>query len=175
MGCHTWFYEKIDSPVDIREFVLLKINENLDFFNKLIHRRDLIDQELLDAYPEWTEDYGLEQTEIWKNLLGYLNGEEELPVEFANEIKIVEDIWEELYLMFHTDLIVYENGNWYKSSDSFHDIFRKYGYPDDKLFSLEETMDYINDSTNNCNTSENTEKWLKEFWDKHPDGMINFG
>ena len=54
-------------------------------------------------------------------------------------------------------------------------MFRKYGYPDDKLFSLKETLDYINNPLNKCITNDKTFEWLDEFWNKYPDGMIEFG
>ena len=54
-------------------------------------------------------------------------------------------------------------------------MFRKYGYPQDKLFSLEETLAYINNPENECVINDNTFKWLEEFWAKYPDGMIDFG
>ena len=57
----------------------------------------------------------------------------------------------------------------------FHDVFRKYDYPDDKLFSFEETMLYINNPENECVTYDWTEKRLREFWCKYPEGMIEFG
>ena len=63
----------------------------------------------------------------------------------------------------------------YIDDTGFHDVFRKYGYPDDKLFSLDETLSYINNPENNCEIYENTIERLKEFWNKYPDGMIMFG
>jgi hypothetical protein len=55
----------------------------------------------------------------------------------------------------------------------FHDLFRA-GYDEDKvLTSLEETLSYIKE--NNCKTFEYTEKGLKEFFNKYPDGVIEFG
>ena len=55
----------------------------------------------------------------------------------------------------------------------FHDWFRT-GYDEDKILrSFEETMIYIKEK--NCQTFENTEQELKEFFNKYPDGVIEFG
>ncbi len=55
----------------------------------------------------------------------------------------------------------------------FHDLFRT-GYDEDKILrSFEETMIYIKEK--NCQTFENTEQELKEFFNKYPDGVIEFG
>jgi hypothetical protein len=64
----------------------------------------------------------------------------------------------------------------YRNTDSLpHDLFRKYGYPETKLFSLQETLDYINDPNNECQTFEYTESGLRKFWRYYPNGMISFG
>lgn len=64
----------------------------------------------------------------------------------------------------------------YISSDELpHDLFRKYGYPEIRLFSLEETLSYIHDKDNECFIYDYTEESLKKFWEEYPDGMIEFG
>ena len=54
---------------------------------------------------------------------------------------------------------------------AYHNLFRVSGYPEDILFSLEETKAFI--------SKNNIEKvfWedLVEFWQVYPDGMILFG
>jgi len=36
-------------------------------------------------------------------------------------------------------------------------------------------MKFIKDEKNNCEVFEYTERYLKEFWNDHPDGRIDFG
>lgn len=57
--------------------------------------------------------------------------------------------------------------------DNYHDLFRKSDYPNDILWSFEETLEYI--KKYNCTTYEWSELRLKEFWSEHPDGLIKFG
>ena len=56
-----------------------------------------------------------------------------------------------------------------------HDVFRIGGYPDDQLFSLEETMAFIECNKDRITFTENWEETLKKFWLLHPDGKIQFG
>ena len=73
------------------------------------------------------------------------------------------------------ELTEYIEGKGFYVETGFHDMFRKYGYPEDRLFSLQETLDYINNPENNCTVYEESIKRLEEFWSKYPDGMIDFG
>jgi hypothetical protein len=60
--------------------------------------------------------------------------------------------------------------------DGVHDVFRIGGYPDDTLFSLEETLKFIEDQGEKVYAkADNWQELLKYFWEKHPDGMIDFG
>jgi outer membrane protein assembly factor BamD (BamD/ComL family) len=66
--------------------------------------------------------------------------------------------------------------------NEYHDVFRCYKrkengcYVDDiRLLSLKETLDFINDPSNHCETYEYTIEQLKKFWAEYPDGFIEFG
>ena len=63
----------------------------------------------------------------------------------------------------------------YTDIDTPHDLFRIGGYPDDKLLSLQQTMEFIERNKERISFSENWEERLKEFWSKNPDGVIEFG
>lgn len=56
-----------------------------------------------------------------------------------------------------------------------HDLFRKYGYPEDTLFSLEETLEYMYTPKNKCKIFDWSEELVRKFWEEYPNGMINFG
>ena len=71
--------------------------------------------------------------------------------------------------------IYLEGRGLYVEDTGFHDVFRRYEYPNHRLFSLEETLQYINNPENQCQIDDRTEERLREFWSKYPDGMIQFG
>lgn len=56
-----------------------------------------------------------------------------------------------------------------------HNLFRVGGYPEDKLLSLEETLDFIERNKETVSFSENWERKLVDFWEKNPNGVIEFG
>lgn len=181
MGCHTWFYKKSKTPTteEMKSVVKDHCERELEFLEKLIHRREEIDQDLLEAYPEWTPEYAIENKARWENLLAFSNGE---PIDltifgkfFFEENYTEDSLLENLYSSWSGNLMTYVKGKGFYETTDFHDVFRKYRYPDDQLFSLEETLAYINNPENGCSTYENTTEMLKRFWEEHPDGMINFG
>lgn len=166
MGCHTWFYKKIENISDdnVRKTVIKGIQSELDFLDKLINDRNSLDKKLLESYPEWTPGYAKENITHWNKVMDSVK----------NNTIDKEELYD-YYCDWDSDLIDFVEGRgWYKQTE-YHDIFRKYGYPEDKLFSLEETLSYINNTENNCDVYDYTNEKLKEFWNKYPDGMIYFG
>lgn len=185
MGCHTWFYKKIQDPSseEIISTVGNRCRKELDFLERLISSRHEIDEELLETYPEWTPEWAVSMKDAWNKIYDFVNGGElntkELPEAFNaffDEGMSRESILAFLYEMWTTELTSFVEGKgWFEDTDEFHDVFRKHGYPDDKLFSLQETLDYISNPDNNCTTYEWTNDRLIEFWEKYPNGMIIFG
>jgi hypothetical protein len=168
MGCHTWFYKKIDGPSgeELKDTLLEKVNSELNFLNRLINDRGSIDQDLLECYPEWTPEYAQKNMGYWESLKSN--------IESNMSISEMSDLLCEMTYGEITDYI--EDKGWFVSSDELpHDVFRKYGYPEDRLFSLEETLAYIRDPKNECVVYDHTEELLEKFWKEHPEGMINFG
>lgn len=166
MGCHTWFYNKIDTPPyeEIKEVVIKVYQDNIDLFNKWI------DNPLCDEYVEMCSvytEYTIDKIKKWRDLNIRL-------------VRIIKNNYCKKavlnrYCIYNKDLIVNINGELYKNVKEYHDSFRKYGYPDDMLFSLEETIDYINNPNNECYLYDYSIKKISEFWDKYPNGMIDFG
>jgi hypothetical protein len=58
---------------------------------------------------------------------------------------------------------------------NYHAVFRCYNYPEDILYSLKETLTFINNPINEVKVFENTFIKLKEFWERYPTGIIKFG
>ena len=159
MGCHTWFYRKIERTQKEAKQSCLK---------KLIY-----DEKLNINILENRSFNGID----WSNYT-----EEEL-IKFdtilKRKIRMVKNnlcqktVWNN---QNDKELTVYVEGKGLFIEDTgFHDVFRKYGYPDDKLFSLKESLDYINNTNNDCVIYEDTVQRLTEFWNKFKNGMIEFG
>jgi hypothetical protein len=164
MGCHTWFYKKIaPQPTynEVKENVLKHLKKNIDFYDRMIIGD--IDADLLEAYPEWTAEYGIK----YKSIL-------------ERQIKFVEKdlCYNALYNRYNSDitskLTININGILYIETD-YHDVFRKYNYPTDKLFSLKETLEYIEKYKDEIYIYEDTFEILEQFWLEYPDGVIKFG
>lgn len=59
--------------------------------------------------------------------------------------------------------------------DTPHDIFRIGNYPEIYLTSLSESLNFIEQNKEKIYFNDNWEEKLKEFWDKNPNGVIEFG
>lgn len=55
------------------------------------------------------------------------------------------------------------------------DLFRAYGYPENQLFSLAETLAFLDDPKNECIEGHNAREKLADFWKKFPESVIRFG
>lgn len=158
MGCHTWAYKKVERTQEEAKqscLRLLRKSEKLNL-NILANRN----YNGLD-WSNWTEDELIKHDSHLKR-----------------KMRMVENNFCQRAVWNHQDdenLTKYVDGKGFYIEVGFHDIFRKYGYPSDKLFSLQETLDYINNPENDCTIYENTIEKLEEFWGKYPDGMIEFG
>ena len=191
MGCHTWFYRKIERTQEQAKQNCLKgllKSEKLNL--SILNDRNYngID------WSEWTDDMLLNQDATLKR-----------------QIRMVENNFCQRAIWNYQDdenLTEYIDGKGlYIGYTGFHDVFRRGGYPEDRLFSYEETIKYLEDNDSiirygyfqrshpgiPCiNGLCNGEKpiWfevdreirklevlelLKEFWNKYPDGMIEFG
>lgn len=180
MGCHTWFYKKIEvTEKEVKENVTDYLKGEIDFYDKLINRREEIDADILEAYPEWTVEFGQKYKPILERQLRMI--EKGLcRVAMYNKYKISD------YNNIH--YFDKDKCTMYVSTDSLpHDTFRVTGYPEDRLYSLEDTLNfletnnniyyrqYINESKSEEELKEIAIERLKEFWKQHPDGMIKFG
>lgn len=165
MGCHTWFYKKIDVDFEtMRNFVLKEYNESANTYQKWI--LDPTDKDylsLLEAYPDWTID----KISDWKDAI-------ERRITMIKK-GLCKEATINKYCEFSKGISRHIKGKGIFIECGYHDVFRKYGYPDDVLLSYEETLYYIDYPPNECHLYEGSLERLKEFWDKYPDGMIDFG
>jgi len=165
MGCHTWFHKKYIFSKEEAKLKLIEIvDERIKSTERFMYSPTEEDKEFLSDYPEYKDD----------DLMGEL---EELN-KFKDNIENLSDdeIFESFAEKSLQNLTYIKDNGLYKSDNSLpHDLFRKYGYPDDVLLSLEETLSYMFDPKNKCQIFEYSKKDIIEYWNKYPDGMIDFG
>ena len=167
MGCHTWFYKKWNVSLDEAKSNLIEIiDKEIETTERFMYSPTEEDKEFLSYHPEY-EDCDL-------------MGELEDLIKFKDNIQNLSN--DEIFEEFSgrcMKVCRYVKGKGlflYKSDGSLtHDLFRKYGYPDDTLHSLEETLSYISDTKNECVVFDFTNEGLIKFWNEYPDGMIDFG
>jgi hypothetical protein len=166
MGCHTWFYKKTDTPPyeEMKKFVVDTYKRSVNDLTRWIDNpTDAEYLEMVAVYTDWT----IEAITNWRDA-------------DARRVRMIEaglckQAVMNKFCMYGDGLKEFYNGNLYDDVDGYHDLFRKYGYPEDRLFSLEETLEYINDPKNECQTYDKTVERLTKFWTENPDGMITFG
>ena len=63
----------------------------------------------------------------------------------------------------------------YTNVDTPHNLFSIGSYPEQVLFSLEETLEFIEKNREKIYFQENWDEQLRDFWAKNPNGIIEFG
>jgi len=165
MGCHTWFYKKVNLPLD----------------------------ECKKKVITFLEQYNLSSLSNLDNC--EFGGDEKTCQCVRNNNRVISWIkkgWitESCYKLL--DEVGYYDINtkiyYTEDVELGHDAFRIGGYPETKLFSLQETLDFLEknddkisyastiwDKTDRSILKAKAIEKLKEFWKKNPDGMIDFG
>jgi hypothetical protein len=149
MGCHTWFYTKIErTQEEAKESCLSNLKTNRNYFWK---------------------DYKKEKKINDLETINILNRQ----IRMVSNNLCQRALWDR---QNNDDLTFYVDGKGlYIGVDDYHDSFRVYTYPKDLLFSLQETLDYINNEKNKCEIRDYTFTQIEEFWSNYPNGMICFG
>ena len=172
MGCHTWFYKKIDVTYEEAKFHLIKVyTDEIELLQKWVDNpldEDYL--EMLEFYPEYTFDFIFHNLEVYKRKLRMVeNG-------YCKEA-VMNKYSDGTFKVHH----YIKNKGMYKSLD-WCDIFRIGNYPTDKLFSLEETLDFIERNKDNIYgyhyndvSKKDWKEQLEDYWKEYPDGMIDFG
>lgn len=171
MGCHTFFYKKKEVSFDkAKENAIIKIKDNILLLERWINN-PLDDEyiELIYIYPEYTIDKLQEELLMWNDKLQHIeNGT--IEEQFDYVMKTHEDECSDVCFWSK------EHGFYISNDNLPHDIFRLGGYPEDELFSLEETLDFI--ERNKDKITYHNKDWkeqLEDFFRKNPDGAIDFG
>lgn len=195
MGCHTWFYRKIERTQEEANESCLRLLKTARNCHWKIFRRPTSYRGI-----DWTEDnYTTKETSL--NHINVLNRQ----IKAIHNGNYQRAVWNK---QGDDDLTQYVDGRGlYIEDTGFHDAFRRGGYPEDMLFSLEETLKYMEDNDSIITYSyfvrekpeipcinglvdgekpvyyevEREEnkllaiERLHEFWEKFPEGMICFG
>lgn len=168
MGCHTWFYTKINpqpSWEDIKEDNKDRILKEIKCLETIIDRT--MDEELLEAYPEWTKEYGEKHIVIAQEELEDLLNTDNDKLKYYYRYK--SNVLGTLTVYDKNKNLFYNNNN------MPHGLFRIGGYPDDRLFSLEETLAYLDKNKEFITTYDYTIESVTKFWNENPEGLIEFG
>ena len=152
MGCHTWFYTKIEN-INYTE------KEIIDIFVKQL------EFELNNLHDFYDSD---EQIKFKEQVLNK-------QIQKVKDGKVNCAVFERVILNYNDkELYYYRNIGWYIDNEKYHDVFRIGNYPKDILTSFKQTMDFINKNKNKINLSTNYEEKLKQYWDENPNGLIEF-
>lgn len=167
MGCHTWFYKKWNVSKDEAKSKLIEIiDDSIILTERCLFSPTEEDEEFFSYHPECDEKkllLELNDYEIFRDNILNLS-DDEIFEAFADKcLKVCRYVKDK-------GLFIYD-----RNENLPHDLFRKYGYPDDTLHSLEETLSYISDVNNGCQVFDYTKEGLIKFWNEFPDGMITFG
>jgi len=174
MGCHTWFYKKLETPPNEVMYKEIKnyFDEGISFNYKLAYDRDSIEpifKDVEEYTPLFGEQYILQYVKEFGALEDKKEDTEWLMVKYASIVHDDRSIGSVIFLegkgLFHEP----------RDNGLPHDLFRVWNYPEDMLFSYEETIKYINDPKVKREIYDYTFDELKKFWDEYPDGMIRFG
>lgn len=166
MGCHTWFYKPLEKVIEydiIREVVMKELKESIDLNQRWVD--DPNDPEYLEMvaiYTDWTPEYINHCLSIYKRQYQMVK----------------KGLCREAVVRKYCTYKDYEYipGKGFFIDADFHDLFRYHVYDSEiRLFSMEETVAFISNVNNNCTITDRTERRLKEFWSKYPNGFIEFG
>jgi hypothetical protein len=177
MGVHTWFYKKIEGPTEKEAVVIVKnyIQEQIE---KALHAKNGGDDDYFEFLSLW---YGGENSPFHQN--AYIDELNKSLSDLSNNLMDEDEFRSHLMDILDIDEYIPGRGYYADPDDDLpHDPFRGGNY-DEYLFSLEETLKFLEDNKTieKMNHSQ-LEYWetkgkqrVHDFWEKHPDGLIAFG
>lgn len=163
MGCHTWFYRKENRTIEqARDMFIESCKEVINTFNEVLENKD-------GKYDSFKErgDFSVDSLSHDINKL-------------QRHIRMVEKGLCNVAVMNHQPescKYIQDKGLFITDDSLPHDVFRIGGYPENKLFSMQDTLDFMESNKYKINMDNKIEclERLKLFWKQNPDGMINFG
>lgn len=177
MGCHTWYYTK--SPLtyaDAKRSVIDNYTSEINSYQSYLDgTADAITTKIVeDTKKSWFRYYN-KPMDIERYISSY-----------KRKIRLIEKgLCKNAVCERFTNTDTNDSVKWHAPTQTFywdrnvkyHDVWRCYGYPDDKLFSWNETKTFIRNNIDKCKFGDfiRTIRYIKKFWDDFPDGMICFG
>lgn len=171
MGCHTWFYKKMEkqpSYQECKDMLTELLNEEIqDCQNYIDGKED--DEDMLRLWEQYDPQKVLKECQESLNRVN--NDDKEFVFEEATHVMYLRNV--------EAGVVIYHKGNFYISARNLpHNIFRTWGYPEDVLESYEDFENFI--ATHGYrlvryDTLEETKQAMKKFWEEYPDGIVDFG
>ena len=190
MGCLTWGYKRMNpQPTDEQLTKKLKdcCIDNYNFCKDIVkNNKHVLDDKYEDTYyPFKSLEHAKTELINYKWAVDNCEHSDDYKVNYENDIKNNVDplsIEAELYIKkyspyYEESLIIYDEQThaFYMETDEGYgnNMFRCYDYSQENLHSREETLALI-ENNNNTVDEVNIDK-INEFWNKYPDGLIDFG
>ena len=173
MGCHTWTYRKLNRSLEEARILWIATQEKwVEEWKEIVANP----QDRFRVAQKMTQEYADHCLKV-----------------FERQLRMVKTGLCNVAVMNkqseHCEFIP-GRGLYIEDDEMPHDIFRIGGYPDDRLFSLQDCLSFIEKNKDkvyrgdiHCGNSdeshkinhESVKKQLEEFWTKYPEGMIQFG
>lgn len=208
MGCHTWFHELLEPQPSYEEIK----KSVIDLYEKSrANTEAFLNGTIEKEYEFIWENYireALQEIEVYNRQIRMIENnycKSAVCVRYADDFMQKDEFGRGLHFdtttnKFYVDLSG-SHDNTSPKSEWYHDIFRIGGYPDEVLYSFDDTLKFLEVNEDKiqfgyimCINPEEQDHqkriWqeqeresykikviekLKEFWSKYPDGQIHFG
>lgn len=183
MGCHTWFYKKIEPQPTRDDKISAFVKRRKNFRDKCVkalENKGFQYQDEKSWYPFYSElevlerinliDWQLENVDHYDDYkfdVDTLTDEQNL----TKEQELYCDVESYGYNAFSTNTTEHK-GIYYEEVDHYFDAFRFHDYGR-VLESKSETYKLLENE--NCKKWDDTYNLIDEFWQKYPDGIIELG
>ena len=175
MGCHTWF--KVESKYSLEELRQIWIQQRINWIERwetFTKNPECEERTEGGIFSSYTQEYFDWYLKVYKRQF-----------DFVKKGIVKQDFIHHLTHMDDEDMHEIHNGILYcDNEDVPHDIFRIGDYPDDILFSFEESKKFIEKNrdkifygtaSSQAQSEEECLYLLRNFWNKNRIGMIDFG
>ena len=209
MGCHTWFYKKVNyfSREKLISAIVTDLKvyaKALDTYIKLRTKGAMIPKDLSEILKDDQITYYLENLifevpiedlkdakfdlKVYQRYISWWEKGWISETTLIDRFKIPNELEKDESEIDETLLQWMEPYGLYEAVPDFHDEFRRKDYPKDLITSYKDTITYIKENYElirfSTGTLDERSKFrqikdcltrLKQFWDKYPNGIIEFG